>query len=750
MQKVGKKQIALYVLQCIFLLILIPGCFAKDKEIQFYTGNSIETFEAGGGRVYHGSTVTLSPGIYEVRLQVDLAEGQILKSEVFTDSDHHKSLLCNSVSLYSGSEPKVYSIWVTDYIEAWLSCNTNASEQSALQQIGIYRTNRGCRFIFLNLLFLFLVLDALLLFRRRIREGKITPKKQIVFWSLLGGIGVAFLPYFTDYMIIGADTLFHVTRIAGLADSMRTGAGFPVRIQSWWNAGHGYAVSLFYGDLFLYFPAFLLFMGYPIMTAYKAFLLLLNASTAIITYRCFNECVKEEYAALFGSLFYLLLPYKIFNLYNRGAIGECCAMTFLPMVFCGIYLLFTEDCRQKAYKRYKWYLIIGLSAIINSHVISTELVVVCIVIFCLIFWKKTFCKETFWQLFSGAGITLLINMWFWLPLLYMLKADDYHMSHNMTGNMQDCVTVLAGIFQLLPNKGAAQTGMFHNEPIQLGIGILMLMVIGVLWLKKDKALYYAQQCKVFWWTTLVMQLLSLRYLPWDTLKRIPLIGAMISSIQFPWRLLILGSLFGAAYAAFFFARVMRLGGRNIKAAVVTIGAISLLATVYHVNNISYESMPCYIYDAENFGTIQVVNGEYLLDEVGEYALDLYYHMPIAEDGLEWWDYKKQGIQMELMLSNQTEKNLSIDMPVMGYKGYDIKVKDMLSLSEEIPYVSEEVGMHGDLKLIVPKGFSGKISVSYEGFWFFHVAELVSMLTIISIVGVKLYQMGKKKWYECKV
>ena len=66
----------------------------------------------------------------------------------------------------------------------------------------------------------------------------------------------------------GADWRFHLSRIEGIAQALREGQ-FPVRVYSQAKDGYGYAPSLFYGELFLYFPAVLRLLGMSVQGAYR-------------------------------------------------------------------------------------------------------------------------------------------------------------------------------------------------------------------------------------------------------------------------------------------------------------------------------------------------------------------------------------------------------------------------------------------------------------------------------------------------
>ena len=67
-----------------------------------------------------------------------------------------------------------------------------------------------------------------------------------------------------DHLYIGADLGFHISRIKGLADSL-SAHQLTAYISPYTNNGFGYAMGLFYGDIFLYPFAFLYLVGVPVI-----------------------------------------------------------------------------------------------------------------------------------------------------------------------------------------------------------------------------------------------------------------------------------------------------------------------------------------------------------------------------------------------------------------------------------------------------------------------------------------------------
>jgi len=717
--------------EVLLVIILLPGCFRREKMEGVYFGEDMqETGQWVDGHLeICSSSLTLMPGVYQVRIWSDLPEGQGLYVYMGCEHAYFKTMRNNGMAISPGNNYDDFDVFVLDKVPAaYVQCNLFGAEPGTVVRLEVWKTNQGSRMLLLLVLAGCAAVDFLVVFRRRILEGRVTARQQVVFWTLTAGVLLACFPYLTDYIIRGDDSMFHLSRIAYLADSLRAGSMFPVRVQGTWASGHGYAVSLFYSDFFLYLPALLRLTGFSIMTSYKIFVFLVTAATAAIAYFSFRKCVKDEYGALFGSMIYLLAPYRMYNVYSRGAVGEFLAMAFLPLVCCGVYLLYTGDVTSGEYKRYKWYVIWGMSALLQSHLISTEIMAFLLVLVGTAFWKKTFRKQTFLQFAEAVGIALLINAWFWAPLLYMMNCDAYYMQGLVQSDVQLSGLSLANFFYWLPHSNYRVESMIR---VWAGAGVILLLLFYGLWqYRRRKRDVVCRVLVVFIVMGLVM---SVKFFPWNAIIKLPGIGFVAASLQFPWRWLSAVNLFSALLGAFFFRQVSEEGGRAARAAVGVLALFTILSAVYHVNNIVFEAEPVFLYNEENMGTGNVASGEYLL--AGMELSDLYYHDPVAEEGLSWSNYEKKGTNITVLLENTADKIRYFDVPLIGYKGYGVRASDA---EDGGPYVAEERGEHGDLRLAVPAGYRGTVCISYEGTVLFHLAEAVSLLALGSLAGIFAY------------
>lgn len=728
LQKKCNGYMALLIAELLLIILLLPGSFSEEKRMMLLDRESIVAQMTVGedSSQFQSERMKLAPGVYRIEIKSQLAKGQQMLVEMKCDSSSFKALHGNSVTIFSGDNYEDFNIYVADKIPtAYVQCLFMGTDGNAVEQLSVYKTNLGNKMLLFIAVLGCVILDFFVVFRKRILEGKVTGKQQIVFWTLAIGVLLAYFPYLTDYFFFGYDTTFHLSRIAHLSDSLQQGALFPVRMQGAWLCEHGYPVSMFYGDLFLYFPAVLMLIGFSIMTSYKAFVFVALVATALVAYYSFKKCVKDEYAALFGSMVYLLVPYRLFNVYGRGALGEFLAMIFLPLICCGMYLLYTDDTKSKNYKTHKWYLILGISGVLQCHLLSAEMVVIFMALVCVIFWKKTFQRKTVLQFLEATGITLLINAWFLVPLLYMMSADSYNLQKITQEDVQSRGLLLGNLLQLLPNRESIPTDVWGREPAHPGACAIMLLVIYAVWSytrwKHDKKSDKICNCLAIF--SVVAVVLCTGYLPWNVLREIPGIGFLAASLQFPWRWMSPATVLMSLFSAFFFGKVKKDGGVYVKTAVGIAATVMLFSTVYQVNRYVVEENPIYLYTMENIGTCQVVSAEYLL--LGTNTSDIYYHNPVAENGLEWTAYEKKGTNVSLLLNNTTNETKYIEIPLIGYKGYAIEAEGAENVS-----IAEERGSHGDLRIAVPTGYQGKMRISYEGVVLFHVAEAVSLISII--------------------
>lgn len=142
-------------------------------------------------------------------------------------------------------------------------------------------------------------------------------------------IFILILPNLNSNLLIGDDYTFHLARIQSMADSIKSGL-FPVKINSTLANSFGYGASLFYPDLFLYFPSLIMaIFNISLITSYKLFIIVYLCFMFIIFYKSFYYLTNNKNTSIFGTIFLLLSKVLFLSLYNRFALGEFLGFAFI-------------------------------------------------------------------------------------------------------------------------------------------------------------------------------------------------------------------------------------------------------------------------------------------------------------------------------------------------------------------------------------------------------------------------------------
>lgn len=717
------KSSKIRILLCAELILIAVGVFGlfAGARVVWHTEDPVRLEE---------EKISLPAGVYTLRIRYSAVGEDIVGwFGVKLNDPMYKSLLSNPVAFRGGLSEGNCQFYLLDSVDG-LSLSLETTEGVQIQGADIVAGTEGSRIYLFWVTVGCLILDGILLLFMYHRKHPIPGEKLLAIFSVPFFALIASIPAMVDYNIIGADLIFHLLRIEALTESIRRGE-LAVRIGSMWLSGHGYASSVFYGDTCLALPAFLRILGFPMDSTYRIFLLAVNLATAWIAYISFSKCFGSRVVGIFGCALYTLAPYRMYNIYNRAAVGEFTAMIFLPLLVWGFYRIYTEDPEEKGYL-WNWVIpVVGFSGIIQSHTLTCEMVGVFVILLCLILWKKTFRKRTFLVLCSIVGMTVLANAWFLIPFLDLMSADRYHFGNNANVLIQSRGIYPAQIFYTLQAGGSSsrfvENGMLDTEPIGLGAALLLCLL---LWLflrsERKRDFLSVGRYKEKWagdigfGLTAVALFMSTRYFPWDFLSsHSRLLATMIGSLQFPTRITSIVTILGvfvACVMGLWAARgkVAFLSGKAVLALIVL---ISVFFGSYQVNSILLTREEFLrLYSMGNAGTTAVLGAEYL--PLGTSISHMTYHAPILGDGVVMEGYRKDGLEVTADVSSARESY--VELPLLYYKGYRAENTDT---GEALSAVK---GDNGDVRLLLPEHFQGSIRVWYAGMWYWHVAEILSL------------------------
>ena len=394
----------------------------------------------------------------------------------------------------------------------------------------------------------------------------------LLFVSVMAvSVFIASLPVLDGGIILGHDTQFHLARIEGIARGLQSGQ-FPVRIHGGTLNDYGYPNSIFYPELMLYIPAIIRLMGVSIYTCFKLYIVIVNIITFIVGYISFKKMSESRCVGITLSIIYLLLPYRILCAYWRSAMGEFTAMTFLPLVMYGLYAILYGNKKD-------WpYLAIGATGVLQSHILTTEMTAVFAALFVLLGIKELFGKDRrILSLVVAAVFCIGLNFWYLVPMVVMM------LQLNLAVFNRPALTSQFASFDI-SNLFAVNKIEFHG-PYSIGVIVLFTLGIYILYrivymdsdemdLKKTDNLFI---------NTIVFMWMSTALFPWAMAEKIPLIGSVVSSVQFPTRFLTIVQLTGVSILAVLICKI----SNSEKNKRIICFVLALVAIYTNLNFIEY-------------------------------------------------------------------------------------------------------------------------------------------------------------------
>ncbi len=231
-------------------------------------------------------------------------------------------------------------------------------------------------------------------------------------WSVLLLLVITLLytyPFFHKGYFSTDDGEWAVVRLTEMVRELRD-YQFPPRWSYYLNHGYGYPLFLFTYPLPFYAGSIIRLFGLSYISIIK---LLFVASVFLGTTGMYYFTRKywHTYAALTCAVLYLVAPYKLINLYQRGSIGEVMVMAVVP------WLLWAWDLWVGGKKPAGLIVTLLLTFTILSHNIGGLLFTAYFIAYIVFFLKKKNFLKNIYPVFQG----LLLSSFFWLPALVEKK-----------------------------------------------------------------------------------------------------------------------------------------------------------------------------------------------------------------------------------------------------------------------------------------------------------------------------------------
>lgn len=596
---------------------------------------------------------------------------------------------------------------------------------------GIVSNLKNCEILFL--LFIALIIVLLLIDFSNLENDR----RLIVFSLILIVFSTSILLLFHE-INLGHDGRFHLMRIAGIADELSRGH-FPVRLQQLWLEGYGYPVSIYYGDILLYFPALLHLAGLALSTAYKFYMLAINLGTVLISFYCFKKIFKSNTNSLLLTLVYSTASYRLLCVYVRHAVGEYTAFMVFPIIVLAFYEMYYSESFNVFKTATK--LAVGVSCIILSHILSSEIVILTLVIVCLVYWKKTFTKKNLLCILIAAFEAVLICAFFIVPFLDYFINVKVRISQLQPLQIQGTGVYLSEYFMFFTNPFVHYSRIFKSDGRMLfspGIALMAGFVLSIIYLvrvQRDRKLIMLliMSC--------IAIFISSHYFPWNALSKTH-IGKIMSQIQFAWRwlgivMIFLTLLLGRLLVLYSnenqqqgsTSRISK-SKKFVKPKLFVIMVI--LNTAFLIPNFMLQTKHVYIKDASTFGPDSVSSGEYL--RTGSDLQALTGEVKLGDIQISDYERKENSFSFHA----KSDQGGYVELPVFNYKGYRALAKDNRNL--EITDGSNNV-----VRVLVPAGFDSDLTVEFIEPLFWKISSIVSLLSVLALIVISLvFRKGKNE------
>ena len=647
-------------------------------------------------------------------------------------------------ALTPGASQASFALWMEHGCDnAQMQFNADCAEGQSILITGVrlIPTHAFAYVHFLTLLALFAAADwVLLVVTGRLALPWRTLKARYSALGLVCLVLIACLPLGLDYLVYGHDLTVHLSRIEGLKAGLLAGQ-FPVRMYPDLLSGKGYPFGVMYADLLLYPAAVLRILGFPLQTAYKLYVFGITLATALVTRYALRRMLSSETAALAGTALYLLAPYRLTNVYVRGAVGEYSSMLFLPLVVYGMWRI----CRQRPGDRAEpwcWApLALGFTGLLQTHLLTTVMAGFVAAVFCLVNGARVFRRPVLPCLCKAAGAALVWNLWFLTPLLhYMItgacrvsaRYDAFYLWQSALMPGQLFMPFGAGGGSSLAPAQGLNGEMFLSAGLAMGLGIGLFVLA-----MADPAVRRAGRGarRLGAWTlgmgALCLWMASDRF-PWYDLSVSdnPLclaLSGLFGKLQYAWRMLSPAAALLAVCTACAVALFAAARPQTAQRAAALLALLAVIPAGYLMYDVCTDSPVTYYMSLGATGVArrvredQIAEGEYLPADLPEETalqtadVNLYF-----DDGVEVREAALGTLSVRFTAQNTTGETADVILPLYAYPGY--KLSDTAS-------GAALDRRDGYLVVTLPAGWDGTATVEFAGFWFWRAADLASLAGI---------------------
>lgn len=501
----------------------------------------------------------------------------------------------------------------------------------------------------------------------------------------------------------------HITTIDQFYQALKSGE-FPAR----WADGftnYGHPLPLVAQQTTSYLGAFFQIFTQNPVTAYNLVMFTGAAVSALLLYRFLRYYVSETSAFLGAGLF-MFAPYRITNIYVRGAIPEFLAAAFVPLALIGLY----QTVQQK-----KWLglflvgaSVAGLALTHPMMLVISSLVLVPYALYLLWPLHRNI-RSIVWL--GGAGVAGIgASSYYVLPLLLELKYFNYGSLSDRFRGPTNFLSWQNYAFESWQYYSATHPGP-RDQLLALGIfeAAILAVVLGVvarlLWQKKIIGRFALP-----WLVTAGLSVFLMS--PWS--EPVYRHVSLWNNLQYPWR-----NLAALMFVVpILFAWVLeRLRWPWVGAGILILVAIYRFPQLYGKNFLLYD-LSHYQATSANLHTANM--STIWMGDVREYPLQANQAEVIFGTGTLTPTLQKNSVR-RYQVSAETPVRV-VDYTFF-FPGWRVKID-----GQEVAIQFQDPAYRGVITYEVPAG-DHAVEVRFGDTKIRLLAKLVSLTTGVAVVGV---------------
>lgn len=496
-------------------------------------------------------------------------------------------------------------------------------------------------------------------------KEKLKKSNIILFIILLLASSVIIMPTFINkFDILLDDGIQHLYRIIGNKQAFSMNIK-NLSIFSEFCNGFGYSWNLFYSPLTSFLFFILGFINLKSIRLLEISMCLITLLSLLSMFVCMNKMIKNKYISALGAVMYIAVPYRLTNMYIRVAIAELASFIFLPIVFLGMYEIYSEK------KKNTCTLAIGSIGVILTH----QVIGMYTAFFCAIYLlfhinlliKKDVIKNT---LINGILIIMVI-IFYAVPLFEQKQATNYEVFKEGRMEREEVME----FFKLSP-EDLVYTKQDAKMTYEIGyITLLGLLFTPFVFRKLDEK--FRNTYLLFLLFGILSEVMTLKIFPFEKLPDI------FKYLQFTFRMLTFSSYFLTFVAAVNIGLMLNNKISNYDVFMISIIICGLLVKY---SSIVPRNSEIYTMDFNNaipvtYNTNRVHAGcasfEYLPSKAYDnlnYIIERKNVIKIIEGNALINNYKKENGIVEATLE-KVEANTVLELPYIYYLGYNVEIEN---------------------------------------------------------------------------